>query len=233
MSDAACGHHDEHGGVRRAAQQRGEQLHRRGVRPVDVVEGEHERLGGRQPLDQLAHGAVRAVALVLRDGAAARRWIRERRQHVREFAAHLIAQGRHEPRVQSGDVLVEGVDEDPERQVALQLGCAAAETDAPQASARLASSANRRVLPIPARLGSRAAPSTVAQFAERMIDCVQFGGAPDKWVGDLGHEWACLPSITRRRVGARSGCPPMSGAPRRQSRCMPRFLVHHRHGPHW
>ena len=43
----ACGHNDEDGGVGRAAQKRREQLHRRGVRPVDVVEREDERPAGR------------------------------------------------------------------------------------------------------------------------------------------------------------------------------------------
>ena len=156
---------------------------------MDVIEGEHQRLGGRQPLDQLAHGAMRAVALVLRDGAAARRRIRERRQHERKLAAHLIAQGRHEPRVQSGDVLVEGVDEDPERQVALQLGCAAAQNDAAAGVGALGELGQQAGLADPRlALDRERHRPTVAQLAERAIDCVQFGGTPDKWVGDLGHE---------------------------------------------
>ena len=50
---------------RRPAQQRGEQLDRCRIGPVDVVEHEHERRRRCDALEQLAHGPVGAVALVL------------------------------------------------------------------------------------------------------------------------------------------------------------------------
>ena len=64
---------------RRAAAAAGRRAARpRRVRPVHVVEHQHERLRRRQPLEQLAHRPVRAVALVgaRRDAAHA---VRERR----------------------------------------------------------------------------------------------------------------------------------------------------------
>jgi hypothetical protein len=56
---------DQHGGGRRPAQQRADQLDGRCVGPVQIIEPEHERLSARQPVEQLAHGAVAAIALVL------------------------------------------------------------------------------------------------------------------------------------------------------------------------
>ena len=50
---------------RRSVEERAEQLDRRRIRPVDVVEHEHHRLGLRERLEQHADGAVAAVALVL------------------------------------------------------------------------------------------------------------------------------------------------------------------------
>ena len=146
----ACGHHDEHGRVGRAAQERGEQLHRRGVRPVDVVEGEHERPGGRQPLEQLAHRAVGAVALVLRrgspppdagsdtDGSTCASSLRTSslRDATSRGSSPATYSSRASTKTQNGRSRSSS-DALPPRTVH------------PRASARLASSANRRVLPIP------------------------------------------------------------------------------------
>ena len=71
------GHGNEHGSGRRAAQQRAEQLDRGRVRPVEVVEHEEEGPRVREELEERAHRAVRAVALVLQ---AAHRAAQDRRQ---------------------------------------------------------------------------------------------------------------------------------------------------------
>ena len=64
-------HREQHGRRRRAAQERADQLDRPGVGPVQVVEDQDERLRRREQLQQLADGAVRAVALVLERRPAA------------------------------------------------------------------------------------------------------------------------------------------------------------------
>jgi hypothetical protein len=46
----------------------GEQLERRVVCPVQVVQGEDHRLAGGEELEQRAHRVVQAVALVLLAG---------------------------------------------------------------------------------------------------------------------------------------------------------------------
>ena len=86
----------EHGRGRRPAQQRAEQLDRRRVGPVEVVEHEHERLRRREPLEQRAHGAVAAIALVLERDLAAARERRQRREDVRELGLDVVVE-RREP----------------------------------------------------------------------------------------------------------------------------------------
>ena len=183
------GHHDQDGAVGWAAQEGVEQLGRRGVRPVDVVEREHERPAQRQPLEQLPHRAMGAVALVLHDGRAGGCEARQRGQHVRELAAHLLAERREQLRVQAGDELVEGVDEDPERQVALELGGAPREDGAAAGVGAPAQLGQQPGLADP-RLAldrERGGPA-IPQLAEGAIDRLQFGGAPDEMLGDFGHE---------------------------------------------
>ena len=56
---------DEYPSGRRSVEERAEQLDRRRIRPVDVVEHEHQRLCLRERLEQCADGAMAAVPLVL------------------------------------------------------------------------------------------------------------------------------------------------------------------------
>ena len=178
----ACGHHDEHGRVGRAAQERGEQLHRRGVRPVDVVEGEHERPARREPLEQLAHRAVGAVALVLQRGS--RRQTQAPTADGSTCASSLRTSSLKAATSRGSSPATYS----SRASTKTQNGRSRSSSDAlpprtvhPRASARLASSASRRVLPIPGSPWiTSASRLTVAQFAEGAIDRFQFGGAPDE-----------------------------------------------------
>jgi hypothetical protein len=102
-------------------QQRAQQLDRSRIAPVQVIEHQHERLAARQQLQQRAHGAMAAVALVLRRDLPSRRQRRQRREDRRQLRPHAILEIIEPPRVQRLEVLVERIDEDPERQVLLQL----------------------------------------------------------------------------------------------------------------
>jgi hypothetical protein len=97
---------------------------------VEVVEDQHERLGRRELLEQLAHCAVNSVALVQRRRGPAPR-LGERGQHLSELRPHERVESLEAAWVEPGRVLVKGVDEDPERQVALILGPGAGEHDVP------------------------------------------------------------------------------------------------------
>ena len=119
------GERQEHGRRGRTVQQRAEQLRRSRVGPVEVVEDEHEGLRPCQPLEQGADGTVRAVALVLEtgDGAGAGR---DGREHVRKLGPDVLVRVE-QGGVEASKVLVESVDEHPERHVAPELGARARE----------------------------------------------------------------------------------------------------------
>ncbi len=86
------GQDQEDGSVGRPAQQRREQLHRRGIGPVDVVEHEHQRPAVGEPLQQLAHRPMGAIAFVLQRRSARRRQVGEGGQDEGQLAEHLVAQ---------------------------------------------------------------------------------------------------------------------------------------------
>ena len=116
------GQREEHGSRRWAAEERADQLHGGRVGPVEVVEHEHERLHRRKLLEQGAHRTVAPVALVLQCHRAVGRERRQRREDVRQLGPHVVVEPAEPGPLEPADVLVEGIDEDGERQVALQLG---------------------------------------------------------------------------------------------------------------
>ena len=112
---------EPHPPTRRAPQQVREQLQRRVVGPVQVVEDDDHRSHLRQRLQQRAHRPVRAIALVLQAG----RHAPDRRQHRRQLG-QLVADEPLEPvHAEEFRVLGERVLPDAERQLALELGRAA------------------------------------------------------------------------------------------------------------
>ena len=115
-----CERHQDRRG-RRPMQQRRQQLHRRLIAPVQVVEHQHDRLAAREQLQQRPHRAMAAVALVLRGHVAALGQHRQRREHRRQLRADTVLEIVQQPRLQALQVLVERVDEHPERQILLEL----------------------------------------------------------------------------------------------------------------
>ena len=96
---------------------------------MEVVQDEHQRLGGRQSLQELSHGAVDPVALALQSRRVAASEVGERREHPRELRPHLVRQVAEATRLDALDVLVERVDEHPEGDVALEVGRRSSEHD--------------------------------------------------------------------------------------------------------
>ena len=155
---------------------------------MDIVEHEHERLGGREALEQLPHGAMRAVALVLERSLARFGELGQRRQHPSELGAHIVVERLQAARIEPRHVLVEGVHEHPEGQIRFELGRAARQHDLPQ-----------RVGPL-RQLGEHAglADSGLPEEHDRgrlgalepghgALDRTDFLGAPDELLGDRGH----------------------------------------------
>lgn len=116
---------------RQPPEERTDQLDRRRVRPVDVVEHEHDRPRLRERLEQGAHGAVASVPLVLDRRSVADGQAGQRRKHGGELCADIILEVVQALRIQAVDVLVERVDEDPERQVELELPGSPREDEVP------------------------------------------------------------------------------------------------------
>jgi hypothetical protein len=155
---------------------------------VDVVEREHERPAHREPFEQLAHRAVRAVALVLEHRPAVRGVIGQRREDLRQLDADLVAQRRDELRIEARDVLVQRIDEDPERQIAIELGPAAGEHGAPPRVGPQGQLGQEARLADPRlALDDQARRIAIADDAERIVDTRHLGGAPNEVIADRCH----------------------------------------------
>ena len=166
-------------GRRLAPDEGGDQLDRRAVTPVQVVEHKHQRLlGGDQP-QQPPDRLMSPVALVRDRFGAAIRTPSDGR--TRPSSCSSSGSPAAVPAQLLRDhVGVERVDEDAEWQSRSNSAAAPDSTACPRASARSRSSASSRVLPIP---GS---PSTVRQAApprsralERLLEAFQLRLAPD------------------------------------------------------
>ena len=170
---------------RRPAQQRAEQLDGRRVGPVEVVEHEHERLRRRELLEQRAHRAVAAVALVLERHVAARSPSavsdgKTCASSVRTSSSSAPSRRGSSP----SQVLVERVHEDRERQVALELGCRAGEDELParvRASGELGEQARLADPRLADQLDRRGA--TAIELVEEPIERTELLGAPDEVLG--------------------------------------------------
>ena len=205
-----------------------EQLDRRVVAPVQVVEHEHER-----PVARRAARAARAPRGAR--GSARRRPLRsrrrrpsQRREDLAELGDELGVPAVLEVELLRGDVGVERVDPDAERQVALELGRRAGEHEVAAllgaaaqlgeqprlADARLAldRDARLRASPPARRAPRRAAPARARarRSARRWIRC-----AP-----------AQQPTPVRGRGSG--SVPDVRRSPARQAGLMPTFLLHHR-----
>ena len=110
-------------GVRATPKQPSQKLDRRAIAPVQIIEQQHQRSIGREQLEQLPHRSVSAVSLVSdRVGRSGPSRARHRRQHAGELSDRLAVPRLLQAELLRGDVSVESVDPDAERQIALELG---------------------------------------------------------------------------------------------------------------
>ena len=132
------GQRDQHGRTRWVTQQVAEQLDRCCIRPVQIVEDQHEAVRGPKLFEQGANGAVQPVPLGSECGTTLGVRTGQRGEDLPEQAYA----GRVEPlerlRAESGDPVVESLDDDAERRLGLELGCPGAKNQPPGAC-RLAS----------------------------------------------------------------------------------------------
>jgi hypothetical protein len=179
-SECHCG---EYRGSGRPAQQRAEQLHRRRIGPVEVVEHEYERTRPRELLEQRPHRAVAAVALVLERHRATVCERRQRREDMRELRLHVVVEGGEQVGVEALDVLIQRVHEDRKRQLALELRRRPQEDQVPM---QLCTS---RQLREEARLADPGLANQLdgtgqasVELVENPLEHIELGGAPHERV---------------------------------------------------
>ena len=117
--------------LRSAPQERGQQLDRCLVGPMEVVEHDDQRAVPREELEQLSRCPVRAVPLVGNRARPGSRRAAQGRKDVGELPRVLRAPRFSELELLRGDVGVQRVGPDGERQVPLELGRGATEHEVP------------------------------------------------------------------------------------------------------
>ena len=94
----AHGANQEQGAAMRAGREAAQQQQRRRLGPVEVVEHEDHRLLGRERLEQGAHRAVRAIALILEAGRCLQPQRGEPGKDICELRHLLVLEGREAAR---------------------------------------------------------------------------------------------------------------------------------------
>ena len=162
------------------ASQRGDQLERRAVAPVQVVQHQHERpLVGYQA-QEATDRAMGPVALV-RDGRRGAVGSLQRREHLGELGAQLLIPGLVLGEVLRDHVRVEGIDPDAERHLALELGGSAREHDvAALLGARAELSKEARLADARLPLQSDVSRPVVVESVERRVELLELGLASNE-----------------------------------------------------
>src|SRR3954465_7525709 len=114
-------HSNEHGRGGRPVQECPEQLDRRRIRPVKVVEHKHERPRLREELEERTHRPMYAVALVLQRQDGGSRESRKGGKDLRELRQYVLVELLQATRIESAQVLVKRVDENRERKLPFEL----------------------------------------------------------------------------------------------------------------
>ena len=159
------GEREEDRRVRSAPQERRQQLDRCLVGPMEVVEHDDQRAVPCEELEQLSRGPVGAVPLVGNGPALALGGTAQGRKDVGELPRVLRAPRFPELELLGGNVGVQRVGPDAERQVPLELRRRTAENEVPALLARRFSSVRRCVLPIPGSPSSAMQPDSPASRA--------------------------------------------------------------------
>ncbi len=152
---------------------------------MEVVEDEDHRLGRRQPFEQLTHGAIGPVALVLQPDRSAAAEVGERREHMRELDPNLRVEVVESSRLDAFDVFVERIDEDPEGEVTFEVGTRAAQNDVPAGVSARGQLAQESGLPDPSRPDDlNRACAANCQLVQSVVQLLKFGTAPYEVVGE-------------------------------------------------
>ncbi len=110
-------------------QQVGQHLDRAGVGPVHVIERQHHWLAPGQPLEHVADRVMQPVALRALTGSAraAAVWPRQGGEDRGKLGQRVLVEGAEHRRFHRRQIVVERVDDQPERDVTFEFGGAALE----------------------------------------------------------------------------------------------------------
>jgi hypothetical protein len=154
---------------------------------VHVVEHQYERLRHREQLEQPAYGAMRSEALVVQSRPQAGCMRVEGGEDVSELRALDLVQRGQPAGIQSLEVLVERIHEDPERQLTLELRRAPPQHGPPlrvRASAELPEQAGLADARFPSKLDGAAPP--VTQLVQGVLERPDLSGASDESLDSEG-----------------------------------------------
>ena len=196
---------EQHARPRLAADQRGDQLDRRAVAPVQVVEHEHERLRIGDQAQQAADRAVRSVALVRQRSVAIR--VLQGREHLTQLDRQLGVPALALVEALRDDVRVQGVNPDAERQLALELGGGAGKHHVPASLRALLKLLEQASLADAGLAFERqAAGAAIVQYVQRRLEMSELSLAPDDGAGGGFHVWSRAYAASGSRFRVAAGC---------------------------
>ena len=147
---------------------------------MEVVKEEHQRLRDGQMLEQRSRGAVRPVAL-MQDRLGGSRRVGQRREKLSELRANTSVEPFQPPGIETLDVVVQRVDEDPVGEVLLELGAGSAQNDVTARGGTGAQLREQPALPDPRGTNQLDRPRrTALERRQRSVKRVQLSGASDK-----------------------------------------------------
>ena len=148
---------------------------------MQVVEHQYERLRHREQLEQLAYGAMRSEAFVPESRPHAGCMVIEGGEDVAELRAIGLVQRGQAAGIQSLEVVVERIDEDPERQLTLELRRAPRQHGLPlrvRTRAELPEQTGLADTRFPSQLDGAAPP--FLELVQGVLEHPNLGGASDE-----------------------------------------------------
>ena len=170
---------------------------------MEVVEYDHQRLLAREQLEQPPDGAMRAVAFVRNGLVGAVAAGSRGRNDLRELVHQLDAPRPAEVELLRGDVRIQRVHPDAERQVAFELSCGAGEHQE-AAILGVAPQRGEQVCLADARLALHHDTGRCfgRKDVEGLIELRELELAPDRWEREFdGHRSVTLKPWCDSRLG--------------------------------
>src|SRR6266404_6845491 len=204
---------------------------------MKVVEQKDEWQPSGKLLQEGTNRPVAAVALVPVGDRVGRGERRERREDVRELRSHVFLEPVETTWIETLQVIVEGIDEDRERQIPLELRTRAGQHEQVACIAALSKLGEQPALADPRLAGElESGGPPVVDHVENVVENCAFRATSNE---PIGHPGTCLlaPRIEQHRQIEKSGCgsgwyPDVGRPARDEAPLMFQYLLQHRHEAH-